>query len=188
MHFNDQKIMPAARTIKQFDEMLASDYEYIVLLEVHISLLLSLKREADRKHKKLIIHADLIHGLKTDNFAADFLCNDVRPAGIISTRSNVLIKAKARGILAIQRVFLIDTIALEKSYTMIENAKPDYIELLPGIIPSMIEEIYTQTKTPVITGGLIRSVEHMEQALAAGAIAITTSSKKLWKASKKEVD
>ena len=51
---------------------------------------------------------------KTDNFAADFLCNDIRPAGIISTRSNMLMKAKARGIMAIQRVFLIDTIALEK--------------------------------------------------------------------------
>lgn len=185
MFFNGQRIIPAARTVKQFDEIMNSSFEYVVLLEVHISLLLSLKREAERFGKKLIIHADLIHGLKTDNFAADFLCNDIRPAGIISTRSNVLIKAKSRGIIAIQRVFLIDTIALEKSYTMIEAAKPDYIELLPGIIPSMIAEIYERTQTPVITGGLIRSTEHIEQAISAGAIAITTSDKKLWENFKK---
>jgi len=72
MHFNNQQIIPAARTVKQFDQVLKSPFEYIVLLEVHISHLLSLKREAERHHKKLIIHADLIHGLKTDNFAADF--------------------------------------------------------------------------------------------------------------------
>lgn len=184
MHFNGQKIIPAARTMKQFDEILQSSFEYIVLLEVHISLLLSLKREADKHGKKLIIHADLIHGLKTDNFAADFLCNDIRPSAIISTRSNVLIKAKSKGIIAIQRVFLIDTIALEKSYTMIETAQPDFIELLPGIIPEMIGEIYDRTKTPVITGGLIRSATQIEQAIEAGAVAITTSDKNLWEISK----
>ncbi|MEB2278801.1 glycerol-3-phosphate responsive antiterminator [Lysinibacillus xylanilyticus] len=185
MNFNDQQIIPAARTVKQFDEILNSRFEYIVLLEVHISLLMSIKREADRNGKKLIIHADLIHGLKTDNFAADFLCNDIRPAGIISTRSNMLIKAKSRGIIAIQRVFLIDTIALEKSFSMIESAKPDYIELLPGIIPSMISEVHQRTKIPVITGGLVRTVESIEEALSAGAVAITTSNKNLWENSQK---
>ncbi|GLC90478.1 glycerol-3-phosphate responsive antiterminator [Lysinibacillus piscis] len=185
MHFDNQQIIPAARTVKQFDEILESPFTYIVLLEVHISLLISLKREAERRGKKLIIHADLIHGLKTDNFAADFLCNDIRPAGIISTRSNMLIKAKARGIMAIQRVFLIDTIALEKSYSMIEAAQPDYIELLPGIIPSMIQEVHERTNIPVITGGLVRTIDNIEEALTCGAIAITTSNKKLWENFKK---
>ncbi len=171
MHFDNQQVIPAARTVKQFDEIIASPFDYIVLLEVHISLLMSLKREA--------------HGLKTDNFAADFLCNDIRPAGIISTRSNMLMKAKARGIMAIQRVFLIDTIALEKSYSMIETAQPDYIELLPGIIPSMIQEIHERTQIPVITGGLVRTVDNIEEALAGGAIAVTTSNRQLWENFKK---
>lgn len=92
----------------------------------------------------------------------------------------MLIKAKSRGIIAIQRVFLIDTIALEKSFSMIESAKPDYIELLPGIIPSMISEVHQRTKIPVITGGLVRTVESIEEALSAGAVAITTSNKDLW--------
>lgn len=64
MHFDNQQVIPAARTVKQFDEIIASPFDYIVLLEVHISLLMSLKREAHRHGKKLIIHADLIHGLK----------------------------------------------------------------------------------------------------------------------------
>jgi len=46
MHFDNQQVIPAARTVKQFDEIIASPFDYIVLLEVHISLLMSLKREA----------------------------------------------------------------------------------------------------------------------------------------------
>lgn len=68
---------------------------------------------------------------------------------------------------------------------MIETAQPDYIELLPGIIPSMIQEIYERTQIPVITGGLVRTVDNIEEALAGGAIAVTTSNKKLWENFKK---
>ncbi|WP_068983379.1 MULTISPECIES: hypothetical protein [Lysinibacillus] len=53
MNFNNQQIIPAARTVKQFEEILYSRFEYIVLLEVHISLLMSIKHGADRNAKKL---------------------------------------------------------------------------------------------------------------------------------------
>src|SRR5699024_580991 len=138
------------------------------------------KNETKKQGKSLIIHADLIIGLKTDNFAADFLCNDIRPAGIISTRPNVNQKAKAKGIIAIHRMFLLDTIALEKSYALIETAEPDYIEMLPSVIPELIEEVREHTGIPIINGGLIRTKAHIEAALTAGAIAVTTSDKHLW--------
>ena len=181
MPFHNQKILPAARTLKQFEQMLDSPFEYVVLLEVPISNLKTVKREADKRCKKLIIHADLIQGLKTDNFAADFLCNDIQPAGIISTRSNMIMKAKSKNILAIQRMFLLDTIALEKSYSLIEQTQPDFIEMLPGVIPELIEEVYERTGIPIINGGLIRTKKHIEDALDAGAVAVTTSDRQLWK-------
>ncbi|UZM99113.1 glycerol-3-phosphate responsive antiterminator [Lysinibacillus sp. MHQ-1] len=115
MHFDNQQVIPAARTVKQFDEIIASPFDYIVLLEVHISLLMSLKREAHRHGKKINYSCGFNSWFKKQIILQrTFLCNDIRPAGIISTRSNMLMKAKARGIMAIQRVFLIDTIALEK--------------------------------------------------------------------------
>lgn len=180
MPFRQQKVLPAARSLKQFEQLLASKFEYIVLLEVHISNLKTLKLEASKHNKKLIIHADLIQGLKTDNFAADFLCNDIQPDGIISTRSNMIMKAKAKGILAIQRMFLLDTIALEKSYSLMETTRPDYIEMLPGVIPELIQEVHERTGIPIINGGLIRTKKHVDDALTAGAVAVTTSVKELW--------
>src|SRR5699024_7596057 len=137
----------------------------------------ALKNEAKKHGKSLIIHADLIQGLKTDNFAADFLCNDIRPAGIISTRANVIQKAKAKGIIAIQRMFLLDTIALEKSYALIETAEPDYIEMLPGVIPELIEEVREHTRIPIINGGLIRTKAHIQAALTARPNSVSTSHK-----------
>jgi glycerol uptake operon antiterminator len=180
MPFREQKILPALRNLKQLESLLNSPYAYIVLLEVHISNLKTIKSEADRYCKKIIIHADLIQGLKTDDYDAEFLCNDIRPAGIISTRSNMIIKAKAKGIIAIQRMFLLDTIALEKSYSLIERTKPNYIEILPGVIPQIISEVYERTGIPIISGGLIRSEEHVHAALDAGAKAVTTSNQQLW--------
>ena len=180
MAFLQQKVLPAARNLKQFEQLLESKFKYIVLLEVHISNLKTLKLEASRNNKKLIIHADLIQGLKTDNFAADFLCNDIQPSGIISTRSNMILKAKSKGIIAIQRMFLLDTIALEKSYMLIDKTRPDYIEMLPGVIPELIQEVYERTGIPIINGGLIKTKTHVQEALAAGAVAVTTSDKALW--------
>lgn len=180
MTFHDQKILPAMRHLKQLEKLLNGPYEYIVLLEVHISNLKTIKAEASKYGKKLIIHADLIQGLKTDDYAAEFLCNDIHPAGIISTRSNMILKAKSKGIISIQRMFLLDTIALEKSYSLLERTQPDYIEILPGVIPELISEVHERTGISIISGGLIRTRAQVQAALDAGAKAVTTSSTELW--------
>jgi glycerol uptake operon antiterminator len=100
--------------------------------------------------------------------------------GVISTKSGVILKAKKKGVLAIQRMFLLDSYALEKSYSIIEKTKPDYVEVLPGVIPSMIQEIKDRTQTKIIAGGLIRTVEDAQHVLDAGAESITTSNKEIW--------
>ncbi|MBU7595359.1 glycerol-3-phosphate responsive antiterminator [Metabacillus halosaccharovorans] len=175
-----QKILPAFSSIKQFERFLVSDYEIGVFLETHISQLANLHKLAEQHHKKIIYHVDLIHGLKSDDFAAEYLCQEYRPYGLISTKSNVILKAKQKGVIAIQRMFLIDSHALERSYRLVEKTKPDYIEVLPGAMPWMIKEVKERTQTKILAGGLIRTIEEVEKALEAGADAITTSKKELW--------
>jgi glycerol uptake operon antiterminator len=82
--------------------------------------------------------------------------------------------------LAIQRLFLLDSSALEKSYTLLERTRPDFIEVLPGIMPHIIKEVRERSGIPIFAGGLIRSVSEVELALEAGATAVTTSNKELW--------
>jgi glycerol uptake operon antiterminator len=181
MAFNEQQILPAVREIKQLDKFLESDYKYGVLLDSQLGQLKGIMNAVKRVDKELILHVDLIHGLKHDEYAVEFLCQEIKPAGIISTRSSVIVKAKQKGVYAIQRVFLLDSTALEKSYTIIQKVQPDYIELLPGIIPSFIQEVHQKTGIPVLAGGLIRTEQDVAEALKAGATAVTTSKRELWK-------
>ena len=55
------------------------------------------------------------------------------------------------------------------------------MEILPGIIPTIIREITEKTDIPLIAGGLIRSKQDVIQALQAGAIAVSTSCQEVWK-------
>ena len=178
---NNQTILPALRQLGDLRKILESSYETFVVLDIHISQLMHVRREAKKYGKRIFLHADLIHGLKTDDYGADFLCHDVRPDGIVSTRANVLKKAKKKDIIAIQRMFLLDSLALEKSYALVEQIQPDYIEVLPGIIPEMVAQVREKTGIPVISGGLIQTPEQIDRAIEAGAIAVTTSDKSLWR-------
>ncbi|MBM7605908.1 glycerol uptake operon antiterminator [Metabacillus crassostreae] len=175
-----QKIVPAFSSMKQYERFLESEYETGVFLETHISQLNSIHKLAEQHQKKIIYHVDLIHGLKNDDYATEYVCQEYKPYGLISTKSTVIMKAKQKGVVAIQRMFLIDSHALERSYRLVDKTKPDYIEVLPGAMPWMIEEVKKRTKTKILAGGLIRSVAEVEAALEAGADGITTSNKELW--------
>jgi len=181
MAFYGQPILPAVRKMKDLEKLIEMKYAYFVLLDSHISRVQSVVNLAKANGKKALLHADLIEGLKNDEYAAEFLCQVVQPAGIISTKSNVIMKAKQNGLLAIQRLFLLDTSALEKGCSLLQRTKPDYAEVLPGVIPSVIAEVCEKTGIPIFAGGLIRSVEDVERALSAGASAVTTSDRSLWK-------
>ncbi|SER76177.1 glycerol-3-phosphate responsive antiterminator [Salipaludibacillus aurantiacus] len=180
MHFSNSMILPAIRDLKDLDKVAQTDYEYIVLLNTHIGQLKSLVKMLRDHDKKVLLHADLVQGLKSDEYGAQFLCRDIRPAGLISTRKNVLLTAKKAKLITVQRLFLLDSIALESSYNMLETIQPDCIEVLPGIIPHIIQEIYEKTNTPIIAGGLIRTEKEVQAAIDAGATAVTTSNKELW--------
>ncbi|MDQ0926777.1 glycerol uptake operon antiterminator [Bacillus atrophaeus] len=181
MSFHNQSILPAIRNMKQFDEFLNSSFTYGVILDIHLGQLKGVIKEAQKHGKKMMVHVDLIHGIKHDEYGAEFICQEMKPAGIISTRSNVIVKAKQKKIYAIQRLFLLDTSAMEKSMEFVGKHKPDFIEVLPGIVPSLIKEIKEKTGIPIFAGGFIRTEQDVEQALQAGATAVTTSDTKLWK-------
>ncbi|MBM7568161.1 glycerol-3-phosphate responsive antiterminator [Paenibacillus sacheonensis] len=174
-------VLPAVRKIKEVESLVNSAFSTFVLLGGHLGQIKPIVDLARARGKGVILHADLIDGLKNDEYAAEFLCQTVRPLGLISTRTSVIQRTKMNKVLAIQRLFLLDSDALERSYALIEKTRPDYIEVMPGVIPELIQEVKARTGVPVIAGGLIRSAEQVDAALTAGAAAVTTSRRELWK-------
>lgn len=181
MTFNGQKILPAARGVKDFEKLLNTSFEYIVVLDLHIAQVKNIMQLAKQYNKKIFLHVDLIHGLQSDAYATEYLCQEFQPYGLMSTKASVIIKAKQKGIVAVQRIFLLDSGAVEKSYAILEKTKPDFIEVLPGAMTFIINEIKEKTNIPILAGGFIRSVEDVERALNVGTTAITTSKHELWK-------
>ncbi|MFB4160351.1 glycerol-3-phosphate responsive antiterminator [Geomicrobium sp. JSM 1781026] len=178
--FNGQEILPAVNSMKDFESVMKKEEDYFVVLDVHLSMLATMKEFSLKANKKMLLHADLVQGLKTDRYAAEYICQVVRPAGVISTRANMLKTAKKNGLLAIQRVFLLDTLALHTSYQTTRTVEPDVLEVLPGILPEYIQKVRTDTGIDVIAGGLISTHEDVAAAIRAGAKAVTTSRKDLW--------
>lgn len=187
MSFQDQKVIPAIRNMKEYERFLKSSFQCGIILDTHISQLKTIMNMAKKQNKQILLHADLIHGLKSDEYATEYLCQEIKPYGILSTRSNVIVKAKQKGVLAIQRIFLLDSSALHKSYSLLDRTQPDCIELLPGAMPTIISEVYENIKLPILAGGFIRTVDDVNHALNSGATAITTSNEILWEHFEKEL-
>lgn len=175
-----QRILPASSSMREFEVFLESQFEIGVFLETHIAQLKNIASMAREHGKKMLFHVDLINGLKNDEFGTEFICQEYKPYGLISTKSSVILKAKQKGIMAVQRVFLIDSHALEKSIKLLNKTKPDYIEVLPGAMPSLIKEVRQRIDIPVLAGGFIKTPEEVNNALEAGAHVVTTSNRELW--------
>ena len=64
----------------------------------------------------------------------------------------------------------------------LKSTKADMVEVMPGLLPKAIAELAVSGRTPVIAGGLIETAEEIQAAFAAGASAVSTGKKGLWKA------
>ena len=175
-----QRILPAASSMKDFEKFLQSDFKTGVILDIHLGQIKHITRMAKMADKQLIYHVDLINGLRNDEYGTQYLCQEFKPYGVISTKSAVIQEAKKHNTIAVQRIFMIDSHALERSYKTIKKSQPDYIEVLPGALPNMIREVAGIIQLPIIAGGLIRTVEEAEEALNAGSVSITSSKRELW--------
>ncbi len=176
-----QTIIPVLTGIKDCERVSQYIVDYVIVMDIHLSQLAHCCQLVKQSGKKVIVHLDLIKGLKSDDYAVEYVINDLRVDGVISVKSSVIDKVKKLGKIAIQRIFMIDTQSYNKSIALISHSKPDYIEMLPGCIFKMIKRVRDDIGVDVIAGGLIENEEEHQMAIKSGAISITTSKEKLLK-------
>lgn len=176
----DAPIIAAVKSDPELKKALESECQVIFLLYgnlVNIDLLV--QRVHDRG-KVCIVHIDLVEGLANREVAVDGLVKLCRPDGIISTRPPMIRRAQQLGLLTIQRYFLLDSLSLQNILSQMDLQRPDFIEVLPGVIPGVLREVTQSTTIPIIAGGLIRCKQDVIQALQAGAVAVSTSCTDVW--------
>jgi len=161
-------------------EAVSSQSEVIFLLSANILQIADLVQFLREQKKIVFVHADLIEGLGKDSTSVEYISKKIKPDGILSTKGNVLKRAKELGLITVQRIFLLDSRALNSGVEMIKQYNPDFVEVMPGLIPRGISELRNRIKQPIIAGGMITSKEDVISALKAGALAVSTSRRELW--------
>lgn len=130
--------------------------------------------------KTAFVHADLTGGLSSKEIAVDFIKQNTKADGIISTKPMLTKRAIELGLYGVQRTFIIDSLAMATMKKQIDAYRPDMIEVMPGIMPKVLREIRSYTKIPIIAGGLISDKKDILSAFDSGADAISTTKEELW--------
>ena len=173
-------VIAAARTAHDVQAAETSPVSTVFLLGGSILTMEDTVARLREKGRTVFVHIDLIEGLGRDPQAVEWCVRHVRPDGLISTHSQLLRRAADRGLITIQRLFLVDSSSLESGLRHLSAAPPDVIEVLPGLVSKAIGRIRDELSLPVIAGGMINVSEEARQALEAGACAVSTSERSLW--------
>jgi glycerol uptake operon antiterminator len=125
--------------------------------------------------KFTLVHLDFIEGLSSRDIAADFIADSTGADGIVSTKPNLIKRAKARGLVTVQRFFLIDSISLANLEKQLPLDSADALEIMPALMPKVIRRVARISPKPIIAGGLISDAEDVRNALEAGAVSASAS-------------
>lgn len=131
--------------------------------------------------KLAMVHVDLIGGLSTREVAVDFIRQNTDADGIITTKPSLVKRGRELSLYTVLRYFLLDSMAYENILQQQSVVRPDFIEVLPGVMPGIIKSLCRELKVPVIAGGLISDREAVLNALSAGAAAISSTNHQVWR-------
>ncbi|MCM3280468.1 glycerol-3-phosphate responsive antiterminator [Exiguobacterium sp. MER 193] len=175
-----ERMIASIKSPKQIEAFLRTDVTTTFLMMGTLSTLDRYVAHLKRENRTVFLHAERINGISLDRDGIDYLAKRVGADGIVTTKASVLQHAKRAGLLTVQRLFLVDSDAVTSGLKLAEAQQPDAIELMPGLIPSVVEKISREVSFPIVTGGMIRQPIDVHRALDHGAFAVSTGDERLW--------
>jgi glycerol uptake operon antiterminator len=176
----ESPIVAAVKDTAGLDACISSECRIVFVLFGSILDIGDIVHRIKESGRIALVHLDLVKGLMPKEIAVDFIAEKTEADGIISTRQSVIRYGKMRGLITVQRFFLLDSMALATIGKQIEQSAPDLVELLPGCLPKIIRKVHESCATPLIAGGLIQDKEDILAALAAGATGISATRSEIW--------
>ena len=178
---HQRPVIAAARSMEDVIAAADSRVAAVFLLGGSILTLPDMLETLRGADKYVFIHLDLCEGLGKDAAAVEWCAKTLHPDGLISTRSQLLRKAAEQGLMTIHRLFLVDSSSLNGGIRHLKADQPDLVEVLPGLVPKAIDQLRRTLALPVIAGGMVTEEKDVGQALAAGALAVSSSARNLWR-------
>ena len=178
----DNPIIAAVKSMEDVEECCKhDDIRVIFILFGDVCSIGSIVKTIRDAGKIAMVHMDLISGLSPKEIAVEFIKEQTEADGIISTKPSLIKKAKELSLYTVLRYFLLDSMAYENILTQQHTVRPDFIEVLPGAMPKVIQKLCSEIKVPVIARGLIIDKESVMGALTAGATAVSSTNHNVWK-------
>ena len=156
---SDCPVIAAVKNFEGIERCLESDVKIVFILFGNLCNISEIVGRVKEAGKIALVHIDLIEGLSTHEIAVDYIRKNTKADGIISTRMNMINQS------------------IEKQKRQI---RADFIEILPGVMPKIIQKINKLSSQAVIAGGLITDREDVIDALNAGAISVSTTNQDIW--------
>lgn len=173
-------IIASIYELDKLNNALNSPCEIVFLLTGNIFNLKEISNRVRLKNKGLYIYVDSIDGFSKDTWGLEYIVKNICPDGIITSKQNLIRLSKNMGMFTIQRLFISDSNSLKKGLASLKNNRPHAVELLPGIMPNIIDDIVNKTKLSLIASGLIRNKNDLELSFESGAIAVASSKEDIW--------
>ncbi len=177
--FNNRRVAAAVRTEEDFLAALNSSVDVIFLLYSNILTIEEHIRKTHEAGKKVFVHMDFTEGIGKDRAGMEFL-KRMDADGILTTKTNMIRPAKDAGLITVQRFFILDSHSVDTALDSIRIAKPDVVEIMPGVVVKKIKEFADKVNTPILVGGLLEFKEEVDAAIEAGATAVSTADRILW--------
>ena len=178
--FESSPIITAVKDEQGLEKALKTESPVVFLLFGNICSITGLVDQVKNSGKIAIVHVDLIQGLSSKEVAVDFIRQNTRADGIISTKAPLVRHAMDLGMIGGQRTFLIDSMALETTKNQLLTFQPDFMELMPGVMPKILKTVRGYTEIPLVAGGLISDKKDILAAFDAGVDAVSTTREELW--------
>lgn len=178
--FNNQQRLPALSNFKAIKQFIKSELSYGILVDFQLAEINHIVETLHEADKKVLIHVDMIKGLRPDKYGAIHLIQNIKADGLISIQPQVIQIAKKRNIIGMQRIFLKDSLSYQKSIDVVKKTMPDCVEVLPAMSGPIIKDIKDNVRIPVYCGGLIKTESQIKVCIDSGASGVTVSDPTLW--------
>ncbi len=133
------------------------------------------------EHLPLFVHIDLVAGLENSEAGLEYLADFQRISGVVTVHHHLSGAARRLGLLSIVRLFLSDSRAVDRGLSVVAKSRPDAIEILPAVVSAKVAKDFANCSIPRIAGGLCRTEADVDEVLASGCRAVTSTSRALWK-------
>lgn len=174
------RVVPSVKDEAGLAAALSLPSPVIFVLYGDITSIESIVTRIKKAGRAVLVNLDMVEGYDNRTVAVRHLQKRTGADGILSSKASMVRAAKELGMVAIQRLFMIDSFAYRQLPEQIRASRADCIEILPGCMPRVIGWIRHDTTLPLIAGGLVCDVGDVRAALRAGATAVATSNQALW--------